>query len=63
MNALVTAVPGLVPIFVSAGGVKSVNALAGVLFFLFLQGKFLSNHFPAPDEVCTGIDTVIAKPF
>ena len=28
MNALVTAVPGLVPIFVSAGG---VNALAGVL--------------------------------
>ena len=29
MNSLVTALPGLVPIFVSAGG---VNALAGVLF-------------------------------
>ena len=29
MNSLVTALPGLVPIFVSAGGVK---ALAGVLF-------------------------------
>ena len=29
MNALVTALPGLVPIFVLAGG---VNALAGVLF-------------------------------
>ena len=30
MNSLVTALPGLVPIFVSAGG---VNALAGVLFW------------------------------
>ena len=36
MNSLVTALPGLVPIFVSAGGVNAlaggVNALAGVLF-------------------------------
>ena len=32
MNSLVTALPGLVPIFVSAGG---VNALAGVLFFFY----------------------------
>ena len=31
MNSLVTALPGLVPIFVSAGG---VNALAGVLLYL-----------------------------
>ena len=31
MNSLVTALPGLVPIFISAGG---VNALAGVLFIL-----------------------------
>ena len=30
MNSLVTALPGLVPIFVSAGG---VNAFAGVLFY------------------------------
>ena len=34
MNSLVTALPGLVPIFVSAGG---VNALAGVLFCLKLD--------------------------
>ena len=31
MNSLVTALPGLVPIFGSAGG---VNALAGVLLFM-----------------------------
>ena len=34
MNSLVTALPGLVPIFVSAGG---VNALAGVLFHSVLD--------------------------
>ena len=36
MNSLVTALPGLVPIFVSAGG---VNALAGVLFLLFCERR------------------------
>ena len=34
MKSLVTALPGLVPIFVSAGG---VNALAGVLFYLVVH--------------------------
>ena len=37
MNALVTALPGLVPIFVSAGG---VNALAGVLLILGSGASF-----------------------
>ena len=42
MNSLVTALPGLVPIFVSAGG---VNALADVLFSRSLYWVF-------PYEVC-----------
>ena len=42
MNALVTALPGLVIIFVLAGG---VNALAGVLFdFIMGQNRKILNN-------------------
>ena len=53
MNSLVTALPGLVPIFISAGG---VNALAGVLFrlkvwvVLFYSLKFANGDFPSGKE-------------
>ena len=41
MNALATALPGLVPIFVLADG---VNALAGVLLKVKTTGSFSEDH-------------------
>ena len=52
MNALITALPGLVIIFVLAGG---VNALAGVLFYVRDRGggggrgPCPPNNFPVID--------------
>ena len=40
MNSLVTALPGLEPIFISADG---VNALAGVLFYITLRERLVPN--------------------
>ena len=42
MNSLGTALPGLVPIFVSAGG---VNALAGDLFLINFMNYFILTEF------------------